>query len=82
MLIQGIGPNPASGSVLIRLSSMNEGPVGISLFDLAGREVYTTSSGVSDGNVQIDISGMPAGVYSVRVSAASVSDTARLVVLR
>lgn len=82
MLIQGIGPNPATGSVLIRLSALNEGPVGISLFDLAGREVYTSSSQVSEGNARIDISGMPSGVYTLRVSGASVSDTARLVVLR
>jgi len=81
-LIQGIGPNPAAGSVLVRLSSTIEGPVGISLFDLTGRKVFTTSSGVSEGNAWIDISSMPAGVYSVRVSGASISDTARLVVLR
>jgi len=81
-LIQGIGPNPAAGSVWIRLTSSIEGMVGISLFDLAGREVYTTSAQVSEGNAQIDVSGMPAGVYSVRVSGASLSDTARLVVLR
>ncbi len=82
MLIQGVSPNPAAGSASIRLTSLVEGPIGVSLFDLAGREISSTGSEVSEGCVQIDVSGMPAGVYTLRISTESASDTARLVVLR
>jgi hypothetical protein len=82
LLIQSVSPNPAAGSVSILLTSPLEGAVDISLFDLSGREVLNTGSQVSEASVLIDVSGMPAGVYAIRVSGASVSDTALLVILR
>ncbi len=75
--------NPASSSVLMVLMSPSSAAADVRVFDLSGRMLVDSDIPEgSNGQMGLDVSGMPPGVYLVRWTQEGVSGTTRLVVLR
>lgn len=74
-------PNPADGQVVIELPADLRGST-IELLDLSGRLVMRQSGGASAGAAQrvLEVSGLGAGLYTVRVLATDRTAEARLLV--
>lgn len=77
-----LSPNPAQGTVLLSLELQdmaNEAQV--SVFDINGRLVRNVRLGaVQQGNFELDIQGLVAGAYFVRLDTDKGSKTSRLIV--
>lgn len=69
-----LAPNPASGTVRLRLGSGPTAPVGGQLLDAMGRVVRGFA--VHTADTTLDLRGLPAGFYTARVGAV----TRRLVI--
>ncbi|UCG43232.1 MAG: T9SS type A sorting domain-containing protein, partial [candidate division WOR-3 bacterium] len=77
-----VAPNPLSDGVAqVRFALPRTGPVTLSVFDMAGRAVekQTVLAGRS-GSARLDLRGLSAGVYLVKVEAGEYTDTRKLVV--
>ncbi len=65
-------PNPFNPEATVRFAVRNSAPVTLTLHDALGRQVSTLYSGTPETNqthsVQIDGSGLPSGLYLVRLS--------------
>ncbi|UCG43974.1 MAG: T9SS type A sorting domain-containing protein [candidate division WOR-3 bacterium] len=80
-----LGPNPLKGrSAVVRYTLPGRQSVAVRVFDAAGRAVFSTrSSGLSvTGSFSLDLSGLSAGVYLVRLDTATHTATRKLVVQR
>ena len=78
-------PNPAAGSVTIDFAVPHAGPALLSVYDLLGREVEVVFSGSLEPgthSLSVDVSDLPAGVYSVRLRAGETVQAQRLTVAR
>jgi hypothetical protein len=74
-----IYPNPANSYVMIP-AAVNGRSV-VSLFDMAGREIMNTAVQMNtDKPYQLDLSAIPAGIYTVRVATEGNVTAQRLVV--
>ena len=75
-------PNPASETVQVRLPGVaGAQAASIAVLDLLGRPVRQRAAQLSATNtVQLDLRGLPAGIYAVRVTCASGEYTGRVVV--
>ena len=74
-----IYPQPASGLLHLRLPASWSGSSNLSLYTLEGRHV--TSQPILHGTSEIDVSGVPAGNYLLRVSQSARS-IARIVTVQ
>jgi len=78
----GLAPNPATEQMRIRYS-VPEGQEGtIQLYDILGRAVRQVAVGLNGGRYEekLDVSGLAAGVYFVRLSAGEQTKTRKVVV--
>ena len=60
-------PNPSSDFIAIRLSGLNKATIHISLFDLTGRELLTTSMNQGSSVAFLDVKTVYAGEYILRM---------------
>ena len=72
----GVYPNPAREQVMLDLSAWKQQPVEVIIRDLAGRDVLMVPATASS-EVQVTVTGLPAGVYVVEVRGKSQRGTAR-----
>jgi len=65
-----IWPNPSNGGLNLALLSVADGPVGVSFFDVNGREVRQESRTMNAGRSQhlFDITDLPSGIYTLRAT--------------
>lgn len=70
-------PNPASGSTTLRIPSL-ETAAQIQIIDLQGRILQSMTTQASE--VELDLEGLPQGIYLVRMVADGLTTTHRLVV--
>ncbi len=78
-------PNPASGSSLMVRYSASRGPIGLSLADLLGRtlrETLVQEHEGGDGSLVVDIGGIPAGIYYLRLNAGGTVKTTSVTIIR
>lgn len=78
-----IYPNPAKDAAVIDYNTAFDGNVTISVVDLSGRTVYTTSfanQAAGNNKVELNTSDFNAGVYQVVISANSSTITKKLVI--
>lgn len=77
-----IYPNPATATVQVRLPGQPTArPATVEVLDLLGRAVRQRSAQLSATEAaSVDLRGLPAGLYAVRVQCAGVEYTGRLVV--
>ena len=78
------GPNPFTTATALRFEGA-EGLVRVAVYDVLGREVAVLRDGpalTGEGSVPFDATGLPAGVYLVRMEAAGMTRTRRVVLVR
>ncbi|MBF9224064.1 endonuclease [Hymenobacter ruricola] len=77
-----IYPNPASETVQLRLPGVPAArPATVEVLDMLGRAVRQRTAQLSATDaVQVDLRGLPAGLYAVRVTCDAVEYTGRVVV--
>ncbi|GEM_PF-4582470 len=78
-------PNPASGRfAVVQYALPQVGPLTFSLLDVSGRVVRTEQVPATrrTGTLSIDLGGLNAGVYLVRITSADLTTTRKLVVQR
>ena len=77
-----VGPNPTTGVATVRIDLPTDGPVTLDVVDLQGRVVWrggTVSAPAGEHTRQVDLRGVAAGTYVVRVTTATQSGRAVLV---
>ncbi len=75
--------NPVNSSALLMLTSPSHAEADVRVFDLSGRLIV--DSGIPEGPerlLELDVSGMPPGVYLIYWTQDGISGTTSLVVLR
>lgn len=75
-------PNPYTQSLSLRLQTNLDGPATVTLYDVTGRQVLNTTSAISHGVSQLDLSpnasALSTGVYLLRVTQGGRTSTLRL----
>lgn len=80
-----IYPNPATDLLNIDLTLSNESIVKMELYDLSGRLVYSNYSGrlrMGDHDLSLEVSGLRAGTYTLRVIAGEEAINRKVVITR
>lgn len=72
-----LAPNPAKGKTYIYLPG-NASPVSISIFNMNGQLVQSISS--KGEAIQLNVTGLASGIYSVRINGKNINDVKKLVV--
>jgi hypothetical protein len=72
-------PNPAAGRVGLRLPGAATRPATVEVLDALGRSVRQLSAAVGDAAATLELAGLPAGLYAVRVRTAAGLYLGRLV---
>ena len=82
--LSAVSPNPVSGRATVSLGAASAEPVTVAVYDALGREVARLHDGPvgSDETFTVDVSRLPAGVYVVRASGATVQSARRFTVVR
>ena len=81
--IQGIFPNPAADKATINYFSVQEDvQVVVTVMDMLGNRVMTTSAGVTNGDnlIELDVQQLPAGIYVVDVTNGKSHYTEKMMV--
>jgi hypothetical protein len=79
-LIQTIYPQPAEDNVLIKFYGHENTVVVIEVLDITGKLVLTTSKGISnDAVVDLELKGLSAGVYFLKVNAKELTEVKKIV---
>ncbi len=79
------GPNPFAARTTLRFGVAEAGPVRLTVYDVLGREVARLAEGTMEAGPQrvtFEASGLPAGVYLVRLEAGDRVETRRITRLR
>ena len=77
-------PNPTTGPVTVAVELAAPAEVRAEVYDALGRRVAAADArlGVGFGSVPVDLTGLPAGVYVVRVVASEVAASRVVTVVR
>lgn len=78
--ILSLYPNPTNGLVNITLENTGTERFALDVYDIYGRTVYTQSIVPVDGKIlhATDLSGLPGGIYFVRLTSHSASYTSKI----
>ena len=74
-------PNPATTVVQVMLQAIANSPVQITLYDVTGRllqQQHTTATGIAQ-KLQLNIAGLPAGVYQLKVQSGNDEEAVKVV---
>jgi hypothetical protein len=84
--VDGFRPNPAARDFKVSFSLLDRGPVTVELIDIAGRRVLTREMGsLGAGSHVVNLgekTDLPAGIYVVRIAQGTLSQSAKVCVLR
>ena len=72
-------PNPANGDLSIRFQSAGQGTASIAISDMTGRVVMTQEL-ESRGEQHIQVAHLPAGTYSIQVTADQATRSEKLII--
>ncbi len=76
-------PNAVTHTAMLRWEQPRSGAVSVAIYDLQGKQVVQTTSQISKGNKQLDISSdiatLPPGVYMVNLSSEWHNETIKMV---
>ena len=77
-------PIPANGTVTIEITTSQQQSLSIKLFDVLGREVYSSIEGEVSGvfNKKLDLSHLPSGTYFLKVMHGGESEMRKMVIER
>ncbi len=66
--VESIVPNPASGNITVSLARQTASPIAYELYDALGQRILAGPD-VRGTSLQLDVSGVPSGIYYLRFSA-------------
>lgn len=74
-------PNPAGNQTNLRIQSNEPGKVRIEIISLSGQSIGVLNKTLQQGsnNISVDLSGLKAGIYHMRVNAKNINDTKKLI---
>ena len=81
--LEAVFPNPTAGAATVRYRLPTAGPASVEVFDVLGRRVVLAREGLHAPGLHelpLDVSALPAGLYFVRLRAASGAAVSPLVV--
>jgi pullulanase/glycogen debranching enzyme len=80
----GTYPNPARGRATVRYALPEHQDVSVRLYDVLGRQIRTVVEGKQEGRHtrRVDLSGLPSGVYFLRLQSSGTVQTQKLTVVR
>ena len=80
----GIHPNPAQSRATVRFAVPETRAVTLRLYDVMGREVRTLARGPQEGRteMQVGLSGLPSGIYFLRLQAGGTTKTQKMTIVR
>jgi glucose/arabinose dehydrogenase len=76
----GLWPNPAQGTVRLRLPVASSAPVQATVLDALGRTARTVSFAAGQSDLQLNIAGLTPGIYAVRAQTGAAHYTQQLVI--
>jgi hypothetical protein len=80
--IFSIFPNPTTGVVNILLKNNDREFSEISLFNVTGELIFSKNIDQSTLNIQIDLSDLPGGVYTIRFESMNNIEEGKLILIR
>ena len=82
--IYRVYPNPASSSLTIAwLSALQENSITLTVLDAQGRHLREYKGvDVAQGQLELDVSNLPSGMYQIRLNAGQRTDVQRFVITR
>jgi hypothetical protein len=80
----GTFPNPARAQTTVQFAVPGQQKVALKLYDVMGREVRTLARGPQEGRteMQVGLSGLPSGIYFLRLQAGGTTKTKKMTVVR
>ena len=80
----GTSPNPARQRATVRYALPQKQEIAVRLYDVLGREVRTVVNGRQEGRHRqaIDVSGLPSGMYVLRLEATGQVDTQKMMIVQ
>lgn len=78
----GFFPNPSDGNLTLQFYLPQQGQTDITIYDLAGKEVYTSRLGDFHGqfNEQLSLTNLESGTYIMRISQNNLSLAEKLII--
>lgn len=75
-------PNPTSGLINIQLAGLESDHYSLEVLDITGKLIYSTQLGMLEhtGAQSVDLSGMPSGMYLLKLRSATAYKTLRIIV--
>ncbi len=70
-------PNPATDMVFISLNNVENTDATVVVFDTEGRQVLNQ---VFNGQVEVNVSSLEAGIYFVKINTATMNEVRKLVI--
>ena len=82
--VESVAPNPAHSRVTVRYAVLDNETATIRLYDVLGRQLRTVVSNSVEGRQKttLDLSGVPSGLYLVRLHVGDATKTERLTVVK
>ncbi|HQQ94700.1 MAG TPA: T9SS type A sorting domain-containing protein [Bacteroidia bacterium] len=77
-----IFPNPAKNSAVLSLHANEKANVNIGIYNLVGQEIKAMSvqANLGENNISLDLQGLNAGIYMVKISSGNASSTKKLII--
>ncbi len=85
LAVPAVYPNPVRGAATVRFATAEAGDVRVAVYDVLGREVALLAEGEREAGThtaRFDGTGLPSGVYLVRVEAGASVEAQRVTVVR
>jgi hypothetical protein len=75
-----IVPNPATNQIRIAVDVLTSSLAEVHIYDLAGKEVFSTKKPIADGQLKLELDNFQAGLYIVRLATEGQAFTQKLIV--
>ena len=81
LLITGISPQPATDHITVAFDKKKRSSIELQIFDMAGRNMGSWETSAND-KYRIDISQMPAGLYTLSITDGTSSTRQKIIIVR
>jgi hypothetical protein len=75
-----IYPNPATTNVSLDIGVHISDKILLEIFDLSGKEIFRKEKRIDGNQIDLNISGIPSGIYTIKMSFSGMSETRKLVI--
>ena len=83
--ISNVYPNPFNNHTTLEIKVESESKSNISIFDLKGQMIYTDKVQLNEkiiNSIDLDLSGIPSGIYFININANEVSNMMKITLLK